>query len=89
MMKFGRRSGFPGSGTFGRIPARRALSGVAEEIMDFLGDGKLHDLREVAKMVALTERDTEKILNFLTQGSLVEKGVRITKCGYDFLKLPV
>jgi hypothetical protein len=89
MMKFGRRSGFPGSGTFGRIPARRALAGVAEEIMEFLGDGKLHDLREVAKMIALSERDTEKILNFLMQGSLIEKGVRITKSGHDFLKLPI
>ena len=89
MMKFGRKSGFPGSTTFGRIPARRALAGVAEEIMEFLGDGKLHDLREVAKMIALSERDTEKILDFLMQGSLIKKGVRITKSGCDFLKLPV
>jgi len=73
---------------FERIPARRAPVDVAEDILKFLGDGELHDLREVAKMVGLPERDTEKVLNFLMQGGFVEKGVRITKSGSNFLKLP-
>jgi len=89
MMKFGRRPGFPSKGMFGRTPARRTPAGVAEDILKFLGDGKLHDLREVAKRVGLPERDTEKVLNFLMLGGLVEKGVRITDSGSDFLKLPI
>ncbi len=89
MMKFGRRPGFPSRGMFEHIPARRAAADVAEGILKFLGDGELHDPRQVAKMVGLPERDTEKALDFLMQGGLVEKGVRITKSGSSFLKLPV
>jgi len=89
MIKFGRRPGFPSRGMFERIPTRRAAADVAEGILKFLGDGELHDPRQVAKMVGLPERDTEKVLDFLMQGGLVEKGVRITKSGSNFLKLPV
>ena len=89
MMKFGRRSGFPNRRMFGRTIPRRTPSDMAEGILKFLGDDKLHDLSEIAKMVDLPERDTEKVLNFLMIGGLVEKGVRITGSGSNLLKLPV
>jgi len=89
MIKFGRMPGFPSRGSFETIPAKRTPANVAEGILKFLSDGKLHDSSEVAKMVGLPERDAEKILNFLIQGGLAEKGVQITKSGCYFLTLPV
>jgi hypothetical protein len=89
MMKFGRRPGSPGRRMFGRIIPRHTPADAAEGILKFLGDGKLHDLSEIAKIVDLPERDTEKVLDFLMMGGLVEKGVRITGSGFNLLKLPV
>jgi len=89
MMKFGRRLGFPSRGMFGPMPAGRAAADVAEDILEFLGDGELHEPREISNAVDLSEKDAEKILDFLMQSGLVKKGVRITKSGSIFLELPV
>jgi predicted transcriptional regulator len=89
MIKFGRRPGFPSKGTFEQITPGRTPANVAEDILRFLSDDRLHDSSEVAEIVGLPERDAEKILSFLMQGGLVEKGVRITKSGRIFLTLPV
>ena len=89
MIKFGRRPGFPSRSTFEPISPRRTPSDVAEDILRFLSDGRMHDPIEVAAIVGLPDRDAEKILNFLMQGGLVEKGVRITQSGCVFLTLPV
>jgi hypothetical protein len=89
MIKFGRRPGFPSRSTFKPISLRRTPSDVAEDILRFLSDGRMHDPIEVAAIVGLPDRDVEKIFNFLMQGGLVEKGVRITQSGCVFLTLPV
>jgi len=89
MMKFGRRPGFPSRGMFGPVPAGRAAAGVAEDILEFLGNGELHEPREIANAVDLSEKEVEKALDFLVQSGLVKKGVKITKLGSDFLELPV
>jgi len=89
MMKFGRRPGFPSREMFGPMPAGRAAADVTEDIMELLGDGELHDPREIANAVGLSEEEVEKALDFLVQSGLVKKGVQITKLGSNFLKLPV
>ena len=89
MMKFGRRPGFPSREMFGHMPAGRAAAGVAEDILEFLGDGELHEPREIANAVDLSEKEIEKVLDFLVQSGLVKKGVQITKLGSNFLELPV
>jgi len=89
MMKFGRRPGFPSRGMFGPVPAGRAAAGVAEDILEFLGNGELHEPREIANAVDLSEKEVEKALDFLVQSGLVKKGVQITELGSDFLELPV
>ena len=89
MMKFGRRPGFPSRGLFKPVPAGRAAANVAEDILEFLGDGKLHEPREIANAADLSEKDAEKVLDFLMQSGLVKKGVQITKLGSNFLELPV
>jgi len=57
--------------------------------MELLGDGELHDPREIANAVGLSEEEVEKALYFLVQSGLVKKGVQITKLGSNFLELPV
>ena len=89
MIKFGRRPGFPSRSTFEPISPRRTPSDVAEDILRVLSDDRMHDLIEVAEIVGLPKHDTEKVLNFLMIGGLVEKGVRITGSGSNLLKLPV
>jgi hypothetical protein len=89
MMKFGRRPGFPNRMIFGRIIPRPTPADAAESILKFLGDNKLHDLSEIAKIVDLSEWDTERVLDLLMLGGFVEKGVRITGSGHDLLKLPI
>lgn len=86
---FGRKLGFPGREIYGRMPSRRAVAEVADEILEFLGLGKLCELEEVAKAVDLPEGEVDRILNILTQINLVKKGVQITSSGRNFLKLPV
>ena len=86
---FGRKPGFPSRRVGGRVPARRAATDVVDDIMEFLSPGKLYDLEEVAKAVGLPETEVERILDTLMQINFVEKGVRITNLGRDFLKLPV
>jgi len=89
MMKFGRRPGFPSRGMFEPVPAGRAAADVTEDILEFLGDGELHEPREIANAVDLSEKEIEKVLDFLVQSGLVKKGVQITKLGSNFLELPV
>jgi len=89
MMKFGRRLGFPSRGVFGHMPAGRAAADVAEDILEFLGDGELHDPREISNAVDLSEEEVEKVLDFLVQSGLIKRGVKITKSGSIFLELPV
>jgi predicted transcriptional regulator len=89
MMKFGRKPGFPSRGMFRPVPSGRAAANVAEDILEFLRDGELHEPREIANAVNLSEEDTKKVLDFLIQSGLVTKGVRITELGYDFLELPI
>jgi hypothetical protein len=89
MMKFGRRTGFPERMMFGRVMPRRTPADSAESILKFLSDGKLHMSSEIARSIELPERDTERVLDFLIIGGLVEKGVRITSSGCNLLKLPV
>ena len=89
MMKFGRRPGFPSRGMFEPVPAGRAAADVTEDILEFLGDGELHEPREIANAVDLSEGDAGKVLDFLARSGLVKKGVQITKLGSNFLELPV
>ena len=70
------------------MPARRTAAELVDEILEFLRTGKMCDL-EVAKAVNLSEAEVERILDALMKVNLVEKGVRITNLGRDFLKLPV
>jgi predicted transcriptional regulator len=70
------------------MPAKRAAADMVDEILEFLRPGKLRDPEEVAKAVDLPEAGVKRILDILMQINLVEKGVRITSLGRDFLKLP-
>jgi DNA-binding IclR family transcriptional regulator len=72
-----------------RTPAGRTAVDVAEDILEFLGDGKLHELKEIANAAGLSKKDVKKILDLLTQIGLAKKGVRITNFGSNFLKLLV
>lgn len=84
-MRFGRKQGWPG-----RVMRKRALARhEAEEILEFLGDGELRNLKEVADAVDLPEGEVEKILDILTRTGFIRKGVQITDLGSNFLKSPV
>jgi DNA-binding IclR family transcriptional regulator len=89
MKKFGRKPGFPSKGMFKQAPAKRSAANVADEILEFLGDSEVHDLKELANAVGLPKEEAEKVLDFLIQTGLVKKGARITNLGSNFLKLPV
>ena len=91
-MELGRRPSWPG-----RVMRKRALArctaadvaGVADEILEFLGTGRLRDVKEVAEAVDLPEDKVEKILDFLAQTGFIRKGVQITRLGSNFITLPV
>jgi predicted transcriptional regulator len=89
MRKFGGKLGLPRREIPGHIQAERTAVDVAEDILEFLCDGKLHELKEIANAADLLEKGVKKILNLLAQVGLVEKGMRITNFGSNFLKLPV
>jgi predicted transcriptional regulator len=89
MRKFEGKLGLPGREISGHMPAGRTAVDVAEDILEFLGDGKLHELKEIANAAGLSKKDVKKILDFFTQVGLVERGMRITDFGFNFLKLPV
>ncbi|MBA7596821.1 hypothetical protein ES703_03811 [subsurface metagenome] len=91
-MELGRRPGWPGRVMRKRALARRTaadVAGVADEILEFLGTGRLRDVEEVADAVDLPEDKVEKILNFLTRTGFIRKGVQITRLGSNFITLPV
>ena len=89
MKKFGEKLGLPSREISGHMPAGRTAVDVAEDILEFLGDGKPHELEEIANAADLLEEDVKKILDLLMQIGLAKKGVRITNFGFNFLKLPV
>lgn len=89
MKKFGRKPGFPSRGMSKQTPAKWSVPDIADEILEFLGDGKTHDPKELANAVGLPEEEVEKVLDFLMQTGLVKKGIRITNPGSNFLKLPI
>ena len=72
-----------------RALARRTAADVADEILEFLENGRLRDVEEVADAVDLSEKNVEKILDFLARTGLIRKGVRITYLGSNFTTLPV
>lgn len=69
-------------------PAERTLGEAADEILEFLGNGRVRDLEEIAGTTKLPVKDVERVLAFLTTTDLVKKGFRITPFGIEFLKLP-
>ncbi len=92
MMRSGRRPGWPGRVMRKRALARRTaaeVAGFADEILEFLGTGRLRDVKEVAEAVDLPDDKVEKILDFLAQTDFVRKGVQITRLGSNFIRLPV
>jgi len=89
MKRFGRKPGFPSRWMYGQAHAKRSAADVAEEILEFLNNGGMHDPKEVANAVGLPEEDVEKVLDFLMQTGFVKKGVRITNPGSNLLKLPI
>ena len=72
-----------------RVPGRRAAADVADEILEFLENGRLRDVKEVADALDLPEKEVEKILNILTRTGFIRKGVQITRLGSNFTRLPV
>ena len=69
-----------------RALARRTAAEVAaDEILEFLGTGRLRDVEEVADAVDLPEDKVEKILDFLARTGFVRKGVQITRLGSNFI----
>ena len=91
-MELGRKPGWPSRVMRKRALARRTtadVAGVADEILEFLGTGKLRDVEEVADAVDLPEDKVEKILDFLAQTGFIRKGVQITRLGSNFITLPV
>lgn len=88
-MELGRRPGWPGRVMRKRALARCTAAGVADEILEFLGTGRLRDVKEVAEAVDLPEDKVEKILDFLARTGFIRKGVQITRLGSNFITLPV
>lgn len=72
-----------------RALARRAGADVADEILEFLGNGRLRDVEEIAEAVDLPVKKVEKVLDFLARTGFIRIGVRITPLGSDFIRLPV
>ena len=91
-MELGRKPSWPGRVMRKRALARRTaaeVAGVADEILEFLGTGRLRDVEEVADAVDLPEDKVEKILDFLARTGFIRKGVQITRLGSNFITLPV
>ncbi len=91
-MELGRKPGWPGRVMRRRALARRTaaeVAGVADEILEFLGTGRLRDVKEITEAVDLPEDKVKKILDFLAQTGFIRKGVQITRLGSNFIRLPV
>jgi len=89
MMKSGRIPGWPSRVMRKRALVRRTAADVADEILEFLGTGRLRDAEDVADAVDLPEKEVEKILDFLTRTGFIRKGVQITHLGSNIIRLPV
>ena len=89
VMEFGRKPGWPSRVMGRRALVRRTAADVADEILEFLENGRLRDVEEVADAVDLPEKEVEKILDILTRTGFIRKGVQITHLGSNFTRLPV
>ncbi len=89
MMELGRKPGWPGRVMRKRALVRRTAADVADEILEFLGTGRLRDVKEIAEAVDLPEDQVERILDFLARTGFVRKGVQITHLGSNFIRFPV
>jgi len=72
-----------------RAPDSRTAADVADEILEFLNNGRLRDVEDVADVVDLPADKVEKILDILTRTGFIRKGVQITDLGSNFIELPV
>jgi len=89
LMEFGEKPAWPRSVMLKRALARRTGADVADEILEFLGTGRLRDVEEIAEAVDLPEKKVEKIIDFLARTGFIRKGVQITPLGSNFIRLPV
>ncbi|MCS7131279.1 MAG: hypothetical protein NZ934_00900 [Hadesarchaea archaeon] len=89
MRLFGRRPGFPSREMFEEVKPERLPGAKVDEVLELLGDGELHALKEVASAVGLSEAQAEGIVDFLARLGALEKRVRITDLGLSLLRLPV
>lgn len=88
MRIFGRRPGFPSRRAIEEAPPERTPGEAAEEILEFLRTGEVRELEEIAEGVGLPEEKVEEILDFMVEGGLLKKSVRITELGLELLELP-
>ncbi len=66
----------------------RMIGLIIDGILESVKDGKPHDILDIAEEMEIPHRRLNDILELMLSLGLIEKRIKITKSGLNFLNLP-